>query len=179
MKWTRMMAAVLAMACGATAATAQTPAPTPTPAPARAPEEQILTPPASQAEGSGGGLGLEQPKEPAPTPAVARDVLIPGRAPDHSRPSANAGTLKNLEALSLRDGEARVRLDGIDYTLRPGDTIAGDVVRRVEATRIVLARPEGDKREAIVIVTFDGQGRARVRVFGTLDPSPVAKPDIR
>jgi hypothetical protein len=148
----------------------------------RAPGEVVLTPPANSTDGPQGDenaqLSMEQPKG-NPVPQTPRDVEEPGTPPDLTRPSANAGALRTLVRVRLLDGEARVRLDGTERTIRVGDTVAGDVVRRIEGGRIILARPEGDGREATVIVTFDAQGRARVRVFSTVDPRPLNPPNIR
>ena len=165
---------VVILACLGAAAVAQTP----TPAPMRAPEEQVMKPPAS-ASAPSEALKREVPEQELPAETEARGVAVAGPPPDHSRPSANAGSLKSLEAVSLRDGEARVRLDGVERTLRAGDKIAGDVVRRIESHRMILARSEGDDREGIVIVTFDGKGRARVLVFTTVDSSPMDAPSVR
>jgi hypothetical protein len=49
----------------------------------------------------------------------------------------------------------------------------------VDVNRIVLRRPEGEGREATVIVTFDAQKRARVLVFRTTDPTAVEAPTLR
>jgi hypothetical protein len=148
----------------------------------RAPEEVVVVAPGGSTGGPAGGeaaqFSMEQPKA-VPAPQTPRDVDEPGAPPDLTRPSANAGALRSLVRVRLIDGEARVRLDGAERTIRVGDSVAGDIVRRIEGGRIILARPEGDGREATVIVTFDAQGRARVRVFSTVDPRPLNPPDIR
>jgi hypothetical protein len=115
------------------------------------------------------------PTQPAdPTSGV---VTAPGPVPDRNRPSADAGALKGVRALWVRDGEARLVVGGVERTLRPGDAIGADVVTGVAPERITLVRgasagaPSG---EATVVVSFDAQGRGRVRVYslkGTRRPA--------
>jgi hypothetical protein len=86
---------------------------------------------------------------------------------DLTRDSAYAGVLKGIRLLSSRGGAARVLLQAGERTVRAGDVIGSDVVKRVEASRIVLTRPAGPDElgEGKVIVTFDKRGRGRVHVF--------------
>lgn len=147
--------------------------------PARAPEEQSVD---VQGPAEGGADVVEMHPEPRPQP---RPVPRPAAAAPGSdalrRGASSAGEagLRALVAVEVRAGAARVLSNGRPLTLRPGDSIGGDVVRRVEPNRILLARPEGDGREATVIVTFDAQKRARVLVFRTKDDTAVEVPSLR
>jgi hypothetical protein len=135
-------------------------------------EETELTPPEGETSGTTDGekdVKLEAPR-PRPQGSNRKTIEEKGPAPDLTRPSANAGTLADLVLVSLEDGKARVRLDGAERVLKAGDVVAGDIVRRIEAGRIVLARPEGEGREAVVLVTFDARKKAVVRVVSTLSP---------
>ena len=56
------------------------------------------------------------------------------------------------------------------------------MVRSVQGRQIVLERPlvAGDPRgEGQVVATFGADGRPRVRVFWTKDPSAVVAPEVR
>lgn len=117
------------------------------------------------------------PKFPSPE-TVKKSVPVSGAVPDPSRSSANAGLLRSATAIAIREGEAQLQLSDGVRTLHVGDTIGGDVVRRVEADRLVLARPAGT-HEDIVVVTFDAARHARVRVYATQDPNPVNAPPVK
>jgi hypothetical protein len=120
------------------------------------------------------------PAKPAdPTSAV---VTAPGPAPDRNRPSADAGALEGVRALSVRDGEARLVIGGVERTIRPGDAIGADVVTGVAPERITLVRgasPSAPSGEATVVVAFDAQGRGRVRVYSLKHPSRPATPSFK
>jgi hypothetical protein len=133
---------------------------------------------AQQATGSSENQDLaidSPPAKPAdPTSAV---VTQPGPTPDRNRPSADAGALKGVRALSIRDGEARLLIDGAERLVRPGDAIGTDVVTAVAPERITLvrgARASAPSGEATVVVSFDAQGRGRVRVYSLKGTSGTA-----
>jgi hypothetical protein len=152
-----------------------------TPTPARAPQEKLLDPPPGEPSGAtqtNPDIRLEKASEPEPG-STTRQVREAGPLPDLKRPSANAGRLKDLRMLGFSGGVAELSLDGAPLTLRVGDTILGDRVRSLEPGRIVLARPEAGGGEGLVLVTFDAQGRARVRIVMTEDPDPRKAPSIR
>ena len=149
----------------AVSATAQSPSPTPSPGPLRTeqPESGLAspTPPAHQA-----------PSEPVAVPA----------GPARSGDSADAGSLKGIRLVSAGEEEAVVVVSGRTLTLRPGDTIGSDVVRRIAPDRLVLFRPApagGRGGEATVVVQFDGSGRGRVRVYSTRDRTTPRAPEVR
>jgi hypothetical protein len=80
--------------------------------------------------------------------------------------------LGDLKTLDLREGEAIVRVDGAEQTLRPGMRLKGDLVRSISPQRIVLVRPEGvdaKKGETLIVVDILGAGRNRVRVYAARD----------
>jgi hypothetical protein len=136
-------------------------------------------PPAAQAS--------PEPRIEAFHPKVAPDDSGPapiarsgGPTLDPSRNAAQAGPLAGLRATAVTDGVARVTFDGADRTLRVGDALGKDVVRRIEPGRIVLARPaDGTAGESTVVITFDAAGRARVRVYSTLDPTRTVPRDVK
>ena len=109
-------------------------------------------------------------------------VTQPGPAPDRNLPSADAGGLKGVRALWVRDGEARLVIGGVERRIRPGDAIGTDVVTGIAPERITLVRsasataPTG---EATVVVFFDAQGLGRVRVYSLKGPSRPAAPAFK
>jgi hypothetical protein len=137
--------------------------------------------------------GPSAPASPSPAPAVAgrttalpspvpldttpRQVAISG-APSGSRDSTDAASLKGIQAIETRPGQARLRLSVGERTVRPGDRIGADVVRRIEPGRILLTRAQKDGGEATVVVTFDEGGRGRIRVYYGSDPA-AAPPAVR
>lgn len=160
----------LGLFTGARVARTQSTEPTPT---GRAAEEHVILPPPGL-PGAGGGQGVAIAPPPLPSPQTdVKNVPASGSLPDPSRSSANAGVLRGAQLVSIRDGEVTLVLDGANRTLRVGSTIGGDIVRRIDSDRLVLGRPEGS-REGLVIVTFDAQRHARVRVYATTDPNPAA-----
>jgi len=93
-------------------------------------------------------------------------------APATPGPASAGDVLPRLKAIALSEGEARVQLDGSILTLRPGSSIGTDIVRTVGADRIILVRGANAadaSTPATVVVTFDAQGRSRVRVYWTHD----------
>jgi hypothetical protein len=117
------------------------------------------------------------PQPPDTTPHAATQKAEPARL-DHD--SVEAGGLKGIRALSIREGEAQVVVGGATRTVRAGDRIGKDVVQRVDATRIVLLRPaDGSAGEATVVVSFDGAGRSRIRVYATVRKSGGTHPEVR
>jgi hypothetical protein len=80
--------------------------------------------------------------------------------------------LGDIRAIDLRDGEALLRVEGVEQTIRPGMRLKTDVVRSVSPERLVLVRPEGvdeERGETLIIVDFLGAGRTRVRAYATRD----------
>lgn len=129
------------------------------------------------------GPGLV-PLDPPPFPVdrTPKRVKVPGPPPSMQGDSAEAGALKGVQALSIKEGEARLRLVGGERTVRPGDAIGADVVKSIIPGQMVLARSPstaGALGSATVVVKFDEQGRGRVRVFHTTDPLPVVAPEVR
>jgi hypothetical protein len=164
----------LAISCLAGSSAVAQPAP-PTPAPERAPEEHLFQPPPGDKNRAEVVMGTVDPRTTASEP---KTIQVTGSLPGN-RSSVDAGALKNLQPVNLRDGEAQVRLDGVVRTVREGDALGTDVVRSVESNRLVLARSEGSGRESTVIVTFDAQGTSRVRVYSTQDSKPLIAPPAK
>jgi hypothetical protein len=111
-----------------------------------------------------------QRPEAKPVDTSSKTVALPGRQnPRRQAPSATRG-LNGMRAISITNTEARITsAEGIPRTLRPGDSIEGDTVREIGDRRIILRRPDPKGGESTVIVTFDGQGRAVVRVISLHD----------
>jgi hypothetical protein len=87
--------------------------------------------------------------------------------------SRHEGSLKGLKALEIAEGKARLVLGGSERVVEPGTVIGTDTVKSITPGRIVLKRvaPDAEGGDAIVIVTFDAQGRTRVQVFASKDPT--------
>lgn len=111
----------------------------------------------------------------APLDGSARTIKVPASPRPSAVSSADAGSLKGMRALSVGSGEARVALGSEQRTLRPGDVVAGDLVKAIGDGRIILARPDALGGESTVVVTFDAQGRALVRVISLRDRSTAPK----
>jgi hypothetical protein len=81
-------------------------------------------------------------------------------------------TLGNLKVLDLREGEAVLRVAGVERTVRPGMLLEHDVVQSITPERMVLVRPERvdqKKGETVIVVDFLGAGRSRVRTYAARD----------
>jgi hypothetical protein len=177
-------ATIAATAWLATAGLGRTQPAEPTPTD-RAAHEQLLTPPAGVPGGGpasggmtgSGGVTISPPPLPSPVTDV-KNVRASGSAPDPNRSSANSGILRGAQLVSIRDGEATLNVDGATRTLHVGDTIGGDIVRRIDSDRLVLGRPEGSQ-EGLVVVTFDATRHARVRVYTTTDPNPAMPASVK
>jgi hypothetical protein len=83
------------------------------------------------------------------------------------------GSLKGVRAIQIGDGEARLILGGGERVVTPGTVIGTDTVKSISPGRMVLRRAASDDEggEGIVIVSFDSQGRTRVQVIATKDPT--------
>jgi hypothetical protein len=102
-------------------------------------------------------------------------------APVTQATSAYDGGLEGVRALHIGDGEARLVLEGGERTVAPGTVIGTDTIRSITPGRIVLQRAATDEQggPGIVIVDFDDQGRTRVRVFATKDPTAKVPRDVK
>lgn len=114
------------------------------------------------------------------TPAVPppdrtpKAAAVPRVAPA-GRDSGDALGLKGVQALSIKEGEARLRLAAGERTVRPGDAIGPDIVKTVTPGQIVLLRTASTEKRleaATVVVRFDSAGRGRVRVYYEKETSP-------
>ena len=132
---------------------------------------------------------------PPPDGTVHR-VQIPSSSRRRGADSADAGTLQGVRVQSLQDGVARVRMrDGSVQSLRVGDRVGSDVVQQVSAEMLILSRggqptvppltAPGTRATAgssgsggEVVVKVDGQGRTRVRVYSTADPTALVPPPV-
>jgi hypothetical protein len=84
--------------------------------------------------------------------------------------------------LALSDDEATVELDGRRQVVRPGSRLGDDIVKSISPGRLVLirpAKPEDPGGEALVVVTFDPEGRGRSQVFWTRDPTAPVAPEVK
>jgi hypothetical protein len=150
---------------------------TPTPSPSPSDPHTIGT-----VVGGGGpegnGISMRAPAE-RPPDTAPRIVSVPGTW-DRSRDSKDAGPWKGVRVLSISEGQARVSLAAGERVIRPGDVVGSDAVKSVDARRIVLVRggtaerPDG---EALVVISVDTQGRSRVRVYSTTNPTTGRRPN--
>ena len=118
-------------------------------------------------------------------PVVRAETVTLGRPPAATGDSADAGRWKGARAIKIRAGEADVRLiDGSSVHLRAGDVVGADTVDRIDAGRILLSRraadaaPTGPKL-ATVVVSFDGSGVARTRIYWLEDPKAAPPPFVK
>jgi hypothetical protein len=134
------------------------------------------------------GLAQSPAPEATPSPQPGQTVMTqpvaptgpvgPVRAGFRTTPAAAAtrtyeGSLKGVRAIHIGDGEARLILGGGERVVTPGTVIGTDTVKSISPGRMVLRRAASDDEggEGIVIVSFDSQGRTRVQVFATKDPT--------
>jgi hypothetical protein len=129
--------------------------------------------------------GAPQVQWAAPEVAPADRTPRPG-ASRTAKPSARTKALPeplaSMQAVSVKDGVARVRMPEGERTLRPGDPVGADRVRAVSDGVMVLDRPAVPGTpggSATVIVRFDAAGQARVRVLYESDPTPLRVPEAR
>lgn len=145
-------------------------------------DERPKTSSAVQAPAQGGG-GVE-PEPGAPPPIEPSIERKPARATLATGPRpapADAAPLA-LRALSVAEGEATIEIDGAREVVRPGSLVGGDTVKSVAPGRIVLERPARPGRpggKALVIVTFDAEGRAKRRVFDIDDPETLRPAEVK
>jgi hypothetical protein len=102
-------------------------------------------------------------------------------APPADAPSRHEGSLKGVKALEIAEGKARLVLGGSERVVTPGTLIGTDTVKSITPGRMVLKRvaPEAEGGDAIVIVTFDAQGRTRVQVFASKDPTTRVPAEVK
>jgi hypothetical protein len=149
-------------------------------APARAGEDK--PPPSSQPQ-----VQWAAP-EVAPPDRTHREAALRTAVPAAATKPSTRESLASMQAVSVKEGEARVRLPGGERTLRAGDPLGADRVRTVADGLIVLDRPPvpgapgapgAPGGAATVIVRFDASGRARVRVLYESNPTPPQVPEVR
>jgi hypothetical protein len=122
-------------------------------------------------------VSAPRPKAPDRTPkrGVARVVQRNAAAISDLR------LLGNIKVLEVKDGEALLRVDGVNQTIRPGMLLKTDMVQAITPKRMVLVRGEGTddrKGETLIVVEFGGAGQSRVWMYATRDwtarpPRPV------
>jgi hypothetical protein len=101
-----------------------------------------------------------------------RKAAVAQRMARQERPSDELGLLGDLKALDVRDDQALFRVDGQEQTLRPGDSLKGDVVKSITPKRMVLLRSEAQNEkmgETLIIIDFLAPGRTRVRMYAARD----------
>ena len=103
------------------------------------------------------------------------------RTPAPAATRTYEGSLKGMQAVQIGDGEARLVLGGGERVVTPGAVIGTDTVKSITPGRMVLRRAasEAEGGDGIVIVTFDAQGRTRVQVFATKDPTAKAPREVK
>jgi hypothetical protein len=113
------------------------------------------------------------------TASSPRAKRTPGLTPSATSEAGSRSLLRSMTARSVVEGEARVVLADVERVVRPGDLLGGDTVRSVAEGLIVLDRPAAAGQAggpATVVVRFEADGRARVRVYHEQDPTPVKAP---
>jgi hypothetical protein len=132
-----------------------------------------------RATAQGGRADTEAVSGAPPLPEVSLETRAArGRTDAPASPAgglrvATRGAAASLRLLSVAEGEATVQVDGRPEHVRPGSRLGDGTVKAVGPGRLVYVRPAapgepGD--EALVVVTFDQEGRAHPRVFWTRDP---------
>jgi hypothetical protein len=132
------------------------------------------------AQGSTGGLAPE-PGAPPPLEVSLEPKTALGSVDRPTTPRRRSDTKPALRAISFGEGEATVDVGGRTEVLRPGSRLGADVVKSVSPGRLVLLRPEevdGERHEALVLVTFDATGTAKTQVFWTHDHSAPQAPEV-
>ena len=145
-------------------------------------DERPRTSSSVQAPAQGGGgvepvPGAPPAIEPSLAGQPARATLAPGTRLTRARVAGGS-----LRAVSVARGEATLEIDGARDIVRPGSQVGGDTVKSVEPDRIVLerpARPGHAGGPALVIMTFDEAGRAKTRVFWTIDPEAPRPAEVK
>jgi hypothetical protein len=149
----RVTAVWLAMAAGAVRADDPQAQPSPSPTP------------------TAGAVEFKLPPERSPD-TTPKTVTVPGGS-NRNRDSQDASPLRNARVLSIVAGEARVLLATGERVLRPGDVVGTDTVKTITPGRIVLTRSTAEGGAGLVVVSVDGQGRTRLRVYLTKEPGAV------
>ena len=140
-------------------------------------------PPPEQTEALVGMPGAT-PSPSQGTQKVAGAPSSTAKAPAPAAATANVAPrtlLASMRAVSLAEGEARVSVAEGERVLRPGDRLGADTVRTVSDGVIVLDRPAPLGKPggaATVVVRFDANGQARVRVLYEHDPTPLQAPRV-
>ena len=118
--------------------------------------------------------------------ASPRVMMGTGPVRDAPEPSASGpgrydGSLAGVKALEIADGRARLLLGGVERVVTPGTVIGTDTVKSITPGRIVLTRvaPDSEGGQALVFVTYDGQGRTRVMVVASKNPMSRAPVEVK
>jgi hypothetical protein len=142
-------------------------------------EHQVQPPPGvpGAAEGAPSEMSAPPAPPPGPTEADVRGQFYPpaGAGRDPAR-------VAQSRLVALENGTARLQFPDGEALVRVGSVIGGDVVKSVRGRQILLERRPAagaSGGEGLVVVTFGADGRARVRVFWTKDPSAAAAPEVR
>ncbi len=113
---------------------------------------------------------VDRAPKPGAAPAVAHTATAKAATAQTSADERRLlGDLKTLEA---RDGEALVRIEGVEQTIRPGMQTKLGRVESISPQRLVLLRAAAEdpkKGETRVVIDLLGAGRRRVRIYASRD----------
>jgi hypothetical protein len=146
-------------------------------------ENRPSPPPTPKPSPGPNGTSWERASAPAlSAQGVARPVTAKVSPAAEVRGEVEGGGLRGTKAVALNEDEATVLIGGSARILHPGSLVGSDVVKSIGGDRIVLVRgasatnPAGS---ATVVVSFDAQGRSRVRVYWLSDPAANVPPEVR
>lgn len=149
-------------------------------------ESQQVVPPegesAPRKDGAEKRYGHGLLPEPGPTSGWGPAEFTPPATARPEQARGERGPLSDAVLLGVDGDVARLRLPDGERSLRPGDALGDEVVKRVRGRQIVLRRPAQPGRpggEALVIADFDATGRARVNVVWAENPGTPVPPEVR
>ncbi len=149
-------------------------------------ESHAVEPPAGTAVDKQGGAearyGVGETPAPGPTAGYGPAEFTRPADARSQQARREQGALAEATLIAIEGDAARLRLPEGERTLRAGDTLGEDVVKRVGGRQIVLRRPArpghagGDAR---IVADFDAAGRARVNVIWSGNPGTPVPPEVR
>jgi len=131
----------------------------------------------------GGGLEPVLSSPPPLTPPTGPTLMVTRIDPPTAVPGKSVATgFEGVRVVSMKEGEATLDVDGARQTVQTGGRLLQATVKAVAPDRLVIERPmTGPKAQGteLVIVTFDETGRARTRVFWSVDPTAPVAPEVK
>jgi hypothetical protein len=143
------------------------------------PPREAKPPADAEVQGGEGGYLAKAPVPDSSDPGPLEVKDGPRPRPRAAAASPWPSDVPILRALEVKEGRARLLVDGVEQAVVTGSWVGALQLRSVAPGRLVLGRANaGAPGEELVFVFFDAKVQARAQVLFARDPRPVVAPEV-